>query len=111
MGREIQPFSLEVKPEQVRLSEGEASAISARKEKVVIRLARTGVDVRIQTVGSEEEERCKLGDPSRNEGEERIEITVSATQTTLNWKVVERDMWCLKHRIGFLRTQLGEHDS
>lgn len=80
-----------------------------RKSKIVITLKRALVEVRTQVVRPEDGEYCRIGDPSYKEGEERIEIVVTDTETRLNWKVVERGIWCSKHRVKFSRIQPGVH--
>lgn len=79
-----------------------------RKSKVVLSLNRERVDVRAQVVRREDSEYCRIGDPSYREGEESVEVTVIDKVTQLRWKVVDRGIWILKHRVDFERTQPGK---
>lgn len=107
MGREVYQEEPKVELQQVNIREENFQVSFPRKERIVINLTRAQVDVCAQIVRPQEENQRGLGRTSTQEGEEVIEVTVTEDQTRLSWKVVERGMWCLKHRIGFPRTQVG----
>lgn len=77
------------------------------RSKIVVTLTRYQVELRSQVIRPEDSEYCKIGDPSHREGDERIEILVTDRETKFKWKVVERGVWCLNHRLELARVQPG----
>lgn len=101
MGREI------CKPEPTRVitdKELLSKAMSFNlvgKERIVVCLDGTGVDVKAGQHESQNSEQFRLGTSSSAEGNERIEVIIDGGEIKINWKVVSRGVWCSRHRIGF----------
>lgn len=78
-----------------------------QRSKIVVTLTRYQVELRYQVTRPGDKEYCRVGDPSHREGDERIKVLVTDRETKLKWKLVERGIWCLTHKIELARAQPG----